>query len=191
MCKHRTWLCFGHKKASWRKKRHTHICNALVVCHATHATLRTCMPACINDMNIWSRSPSTTGASAHACNCYPTLCHANPHHVLIPFVGCCFSLLSSPVAPLSLHLLCPFPLPPPLAPPRPLVLVVLSLSLSPSGLLMYPAFLCLGCAKFGSALSFLAPHHLLGIACNVSSLLIHLPQLPLGPNIDPRAGAHP
>ena len=130
MCKHRTWLCFGHKKASLRKKRHTHICNALVVCHATHATLRTCMPACINDMNIWSRRPSTTGASAHACNCYPMLCHANPHHVLIPFVGCCFSLLSSPVAPLSLHLLCPFPLPPPLAPPRPLVLVVLSLSLS-------------------------------------------------------------
>ena len=118
------------KKGILAEKIHTHICNALVVRHATHATLRTCMPACINDMNIWSRSPSTTGASAHACNCYPMLCHANPHHVLIPFVGCCFSLLSSPVAPLSLHLLCPFPLPPPLAPPRPLVLVVLSLSLS-------------------------------------------------------------
>ena len=150
-------------------------------------------PACINDMNIWSRSSSTTGASAHACNCYPMLCHANPHHVLIPLVA---AFLCSP--PLLRPCLCtscaPSPCPLPL---RLLVLLCLlcslslSLSLSPSGLLMYPAFLCLGCAKFGSALSFLAPHHLLGIACNVSSLLIHLPQLPLGPNIDPRAGAHP
>ena len=162
---------------------HTRACNALVVHHATHATLQTHMP-----MNIWSRSSSTPGTSARACNCYPMLCCANPHHVLIPLVA---AFLGSPpcCAPLSVPPV-PLPLPSPCASSCACALS-LSLPLSPSGLLMHPAFLCLACAKFGSALSFLAPHHLLGIACNVSSLLIHLPQLPLGPNIDPRAGAHP
>ena len=92
---------------------HTRACNALVVHHATHATLQTHMPACVNDMNIWSRSSSTPGASARACNCYPMLCCANPHHVLIPLVA---AFLGSPpcCAPLSVPPV-PLPLPSPCA----------------------------------------------------------------------------
>ena len=147
-------------------------------------------PACINDMNIWSRSSSTTGASAHACNCYPMLCHANPHHVLIPLVA---AFLCSP--PLLRPCLCtscaPSPCPLPL---RLLILLCLLCSLSLSLSLWSSHVSCLSLFGLRQIWQRVVLPGAPSLAWHcLQCIIIADPSAPvaiMGQNIDLRAGAH-